>query len=151
MKTLKASFFVFIPLFSLPSPSVFCFWTFGVGTLLALLYQKQMLRCSWVEWIPKVNCKDEIKGKWVITSQTELVQEMECVLLWLQRKTFHRKDAKYTAHWPKSHWKTGNYFWRSRDRYIKRFLNVGKTLRLIRWYQYGLDLNWSDQVRLSPF
>lgn len=41
----------------------------------------------------RVNCKDWIKGKWVIISQTELVQEIKFVLLWLQRKAFHRKDS----------------------------------------------------------
>lgn len=114
-KTLKAPFF----LFSSPSPfplhlSLSHFITFGVAALSACLYQKQMPCCSWVEEITKVNSKDQIKGKWVITSQTKLVQEMEFLLLWLRRKAFHRKNSKYCTLTRKS-LRTGNYFWRDEE------------------------------------
>lgn len=118
MKNIKRTiFFIFIPLSPFPLHlhlSLSHFITFGVAALSACLYQKQMPCCSRVEEITKVNSKDQIKGKWVITSQTKLVQEMEFVLLWLRRKAFHRKNSKYCTLTRKS-LRTGNYFWRDEE------------------------------------
>lgn len=144
-KTLKEPFFS-----TLAFPlrlSLSHFLTFGVAALSACLYQKQMPCCSRVEEITKVNSKDQIKGKWVITSQTKLVQEMEFVLLWLWRKAFHRKNSKYCTPTRKS-LRTGNYFWRDEERYsqnVQRFiLNRGREKHCKRFACCGcLVSGWS--------
>lgn len=87
---------LFCCIFSLPSPSVYSSrFNIWCSSSVSLPIRSRCCACSWVEQIPKVNCEDEIKGKWVITSQTELVQEMAFVLFWLQRKALRRKDSMY--------------------------------------------------------
>lgn len=87
--TLKFSFVVFM----LPFHLSFLFLTFGaVSSCFGPPHRNRC--CAALEWnkYQKVNCKDEIKGKWVMSCQDKLVQEVAFVLFWLQRKALRRKD-----------------------------------------------------------
>ena len=99
------------PFFFLVFP--FCLFFFYICVFLLLkhsvlqlrLYQKQMWRCARVEEMRKVSSKDQIRGKWVITSQDRASAGNGICIVVVAGESFPQERLKSSANWPESRWK----------------------------------------------